>query len=206
MQASHCFAGLRGLPCRILHWRSRRWRVDRRQTAAPPAGHTPDRSGYGWPHLRRRGRHVAAAPRGGRSSADRRRWREDRRGGGRLPHAVQLIVQVGDGEMNFAIGAIRRRRNGRRVSSPHRRGGAEGGEQLRRRLAAWRMTCSSLPSNPRSRSRRRFGRGCGGRIPCTNPRSARAFILYSPCSAAFLGLERPSRLFCEASLPTESPA
>lgn len=51
--------------------------------------------------------------------------------------------------------------------------------------AACRITCSSLPRKPTSRSRRRFGRGCGGRMPCTKPRSAVAFILYSPCSAAF---------------------
>jgi len=37
------------------------------------------------------------------------RGAQDRRGGGRLLHTVQLIVQVGDGEMEFAIGAVRRR-------------------------------------------------------------------------------------------------
>nr|VXZ85224.1 Uncharacterised protein [Klebsiella pneumoniae] len=37
------------------------------------------------------------------------RGAKDRRGGGRLMHTVQLIVQVGDGEMDFAIGAVRRR-------------------------------------------------------------------------------------------------
>lgn len=37
------------------------------------------------------------------------RGAKDRRGGGCLLHTVQLIVQVGDGKMDFAIGAVRRR-------------------------------------------------------------------------------------------------
>lgn len=131
---------------------------------------------------------------------------QDRRGGGRLLHAVQLIVQVGDGEMNFAIGAIRRRRNGRRVGSPHRRGGAEGGEQLRRRLGrlADDLLIAALESQvaQQTQVRPRLRR----QNPLHESAIGKGFHFIQPLQRRLLGLERPSRLFCEASLPTESPA
>ena len=57
---------------------------------------------------------------------------QQRAGGRRFDRPVEFVVQVGDGKVRFAVGAVGGRRYGSGVRHPHCRGGADGGEQLRR--------------------------------------------------------------------------
>ena len=56
-------------------------------------------------------------------------------------------------------------------------------------LAAFWITCASLPVKPRLRSVATSGRSCGASTPCLKPMSISAFIFASPCLAASLGLD-----------------
>ncbi len=94
------------------------------------------------------------------------RGARDRRGGGCLLHTVQLIVQVGDGEWTLpsALSA-----DGETVAAL-----AVHIDEAELKAESSCGAAGRLPDNlliaapkPTSRSRRRFGRGCGGRMPCT---------------------------------------
>ena len=110
MQAGHRFAGLEGLPRRILHRgdpAAGASTIDKKlhplSVILPAEAVMVGRPFIAEVAMLRQRRMVGEVARIGERGA------QDRRGGGRLLHTVQLIVQVGDGEMDFAIGAVRRR-------------------------------------------------------------------------------------------------
>ncbi len=189
--------------------RYRRWRVDHRRKTAPLPVIFPAEAVMVGPPLHRRGRHAAAAPRGGQSSAGSANVapRIAEVVGASL-HTVQLIVQVGDGGKWTLPSALSA--DGEtvaRVGGPHRRGGAEGGEQLRRRVG--RLPDNLLiaaSGNPLRAADADSAAAAAAECPARSRDRPGLSFYTAPGSAAFLGLERPSRLFCEASLPTESPA
>jgi hypothetical protein len=71
---------------------------------------------------------------------------------------------------------------------------------------AWASTSASRPLKPRRRSRRKFGRACGGSTACAKPRAASSRILARPCRAAWRGFDALFTLLKEATLPNERPA
>jgi hypothetical protein len=71
--------------------------------------------------------------------------------------------------------------------------------------AARAITEASSPLNPSLRSAATSGRSCGGSTACRYPRSASAFILASPWSAASRGLATERRLRSAARLPPARP-
>lgn len=194
----------RGSAAPILHRAIRRWRVDHRRKLHPLPSYSRQKRFMATPFIAEVAA-AAAAPHGGQSSADRRTWRQGSPRWWCLLHTVQLLFRLATVKWTFAIGAVRRR-DSRRVGGPHRRGGAEGGEQLRRRVGRLPDNLLIAALKPTSRSRRRFGRGCGGRMPCTKPRSAEGFHFIQPLQRRLFRVRETIAVICEASLPTESPA
>ena len=73
-------------------------------------------------------------------------------------------------------------------------------------LHARSSTCPSVPVKPSERRKGMSGRSCGGRTNWGRPRSARTFILSSPCKTAARGFDASPLFRLEARLPGDRPA